>query len=286
MFERFTEKARRSIFFARYEASQYGSMSIETEHLLLGILREDHKLARAFLNEKGGAQALRGEIESQITRGERISTAVEIPLSPECKRILKKAAEEAERMGHKHVGTEHLLVGVLCEEDCRAARLLRDRGLTLDWLREELARRSEDPQKKNEPTAQEIVSVMRIVTAWGNGQASEFAGMFAADGQFVDPQGDLWIGPASVNQAAKLVFATPGWAKTKGKIEDVQFVGTKAAVATLVWDDALTEKPETAIPPNPGCVRMTVILMQKSEGWIISRVQATGIHPQSRAASV
>ena len=85
MFERFTEKARRVIFFARYEASQYGSMTIETEHLLLGLFREDQTLARKFLGEKGGAQSLREEIESQITRGERISTSVEVPLSAECK---------------------------------------------------------------------------------------------------------------------------------------------------------------------------------------------------------
>jgi uncharacterized protein (TIGR02246 family) len=285
MFERFTEKARRTIFFARYEASQYGSMSIETEHLLLGLFREDHKLASKCLNEKGGVQGLREEIESQITRGERLSTAVEIPLSRECQRVLNKSAEEAERMRDKHVGTEHLLVAVLCEEDSRAAKLLRDRGLTLSWLREELACHSEDSQKQKQADliAQETVSVMHIATSWGNGQASEFAGMFSADGQFVDAQGNLWIGPANVNEAARLVFAAPGWARTKGKIEDVQFVGTKAAVATLVWEDAPREKSET---PNPGCVRMTVILLQKPEGWVISRVQATGIQPQSRAASV
>ncbi len=82
MFERYTEKARRAIFFARYEASQYGSTTIETEHLLLGIIREDHALTRRFLSQKGGAQALRDEIESHITRGARISTSVEVPLSP------------------------------------------------------------------------------------------------------------------------------------------------------------------------------------------------------------
>ena len=65
MFERYTEKARRVIFFARYEASQYGSMTIETQHLLLGLFREDHALARKFLGERGGAQSLRDEIETQ-----------------------------------------------------------------------------------------------------------------------------------------------------------------------------------------------------------------------------
>jgi uncharacterized protein (TIGR02246 family) len=276
MFERYTETARRAIFFARYEASQYGSMTIETEHLLLGILREDHAIGRKFLNEKGGAQAVRDEIEREITRGERISTSVEVPLSTQCTRIFQMAAEESERLGQKHIGTEHLLLGVLREGGCFAARLLNERGLELAWLREELAKRSDDPQKK---ISEEIVSIMRLAVAWGSGQAFEFSAMFAADGQFVDPRGDLWIGPAHISEAAKRIFASEGWAQTHGKIEDVQFVGSRAAVATLMWES--TERLEKA---NPGCVRMTVILTQKAEGWIISRVQATALHPQSRSA--
>jgi uncharacterized protein (TIGR02246 family) len=281
MFERFTEKARRVIFFARYEASQYGSMTIETEHLLLGLLREDKSLIWKFLRVKGGVESIRREFESQITRGERLSTAIEIPISAECKRILNRAAEDAERLGIKYVGTEHILLGILHEHDCWAARLLYERGLTLDWLREELARPSDDPQKKFERAAEEIVSVMQIAQAWGLGQATEFARMFAADGQFVDTQGNLWIGPARIYEAARLIFAATGWAKSLGKIEDVQFVGTKAAMATLLW-----ESPEKLEKPNPGCVRMTVILIQKPEGWYIVRVQATGLQPQSRSAAV
>jgi uncharacterized protein (TIGR02246 family) len=281
MFERFTEKARRVIFFARYEASQYGIMSIETEHLLLGLFREDRGLARKFLSEKGGAQSLRDEIESRIIRGERLSTAIEIPISEECKRILNKASEEAERLGSRHIAPEHILLGILNEHDCLAARLLQERGLTLDWLREELARPSDNPQKKFEHAAEEIVSVMQIANVWSLGQATEFARMFAADGQFVDPQGNLWIGPARIHEAARLIFAASGWARSIGKIEDVQFVGSKAAVATLAW-----ESPGKLEKPNPGCVRMTIILTQKAEGWSIVRVQATGLQPKSRSAGV
>jgi ATP-dependent Clp protease ATP-binding subunit ClpA len=217
MFERFTEKARRVIFFARYEASQYGSMTIETEHLLLGLFREDHALARKFLSEKGGAQSLRDEIESQITRGDRISTSVEVPLSAGCMSALNIAAEEAERLGNKHVGTEHLLLGILQKDNSFAARLLTERGLTLPWLREELGRPSNDPQKKLEQAPREIVSVIQIAQVWGNGQAIEFARMFAADGQFVDPQGNLWIGPARIHEAARLIFSAPGWGQVDRK---------------------------------------------------------------------
>ncbi len=281
MFERYTEKARRVIFFARYEASQYGSPYIETEHLLLGLFREDHTLTRKFLGEKGGTQSLRDEIESQITIRERISTSVEVPLSVESKHILNNAAAEAERLGNKHVGTEHLLLGILHEDGSLAARLLTERGLTLAWLREELARLSSEPQKKLVTSAEELVSVKQIAQAWGQGQASEFARMFSSDGQFVDPQGNLWVGPARIHEAVKLIFAAPGWAKSLGKIEDVQFVGNKAVMATLAWES--TEKLEK---PNPGSVRMTVILTQKPDGWTIARVQATAIQPQSRSAAV
>jgi ATP-dependent Clp protease ATP-binding subunit ClpC len=140
VFERYTEKARRVIFFARYEASQYGSPYIETEHLLLGLMREDKALANRFLRSHGSIESIRKEIEQRITIRERISTSVEVPLSQESKRILNYATEEAERLGHKHVGTEHLLLGILREEKCFGTEILLERGLRLSTLREELAR--------------------------------------------------------------------------------------------------------------------------------------------------
>src|ERR1700761_2224044 len=116
MFERYTEKARRVIFFARYEASQFGSPFIESEHLLLGILREDKELSHRFLSSQATFESLRRQIEQHTTIRESIPTSVDLPLSNECKRVLAYAAEEAERLAHKHIGTEHLLLGLLREE--------------------------------------------------------------------------------------------------------------------------------------------------------------------------
>lgn len=138
MFERYTEKARRVIFFARYEASQFGSPYIETEHLLLGILREDKTLTNRFLRSE--VESIRKQVESQTTAREKTSTSVDLPLSNESKRVLAYAAEEAERLAHKHVGTEHLLLGLLREEKCFAAQILMERGLRASKVREELAR--------------------------------------------------------------------------------------------------------------------------------------------------
>jgi hypothetical protein len=144
MFERYTEKARRTIFFARYEASQFLSPYIETEHLLLGLLREDKALTNRFLRSHAAVESIRRQIEGHTMFREKVSTSVDLPLSDECKRVLAYAAEEAERLSHKHIGTEHLLLGLLREEKCFAAAILRERGLALERLREELADSSPD----------------------------------------------------------------------------------------------------------------------------------------------
>src|SRR5246500_3544915 len=151
MFERYTEKARRVIFFARYEASQFGSPYIETEHLLLGLLREDKALTNRFLRSHASVESIRKQIEGHTTIREKVSTSVDLPLSNECKRVLAYAAEEAERLSHKHIGTEHLLLGLLREEKCFAAEILHERGLRLSTIREELARSS---QEKAQPHRQ------------------------------------------------------------------------------------------------------------------------------------
>ncbi len=146
MFERYTEKARRTIFFARYEASQFGSPNIESEHLLLGLLREDKALTNRFLRSHASVESIRKQIEAHTTVREKVSTRVDLPLSNECKRVLAYGAEEAERLGHKHIGTEHLLLGLMREEKCFAAEILQERGLNLAQVRDELARVTHKPE--------------------------------------------------------------------------------------------------------------------------------------------
>ena len=140
MFERYTEKARRVIFFARYEASQLGSRSIEPEHILLGLLREDKALAgRFFSRAQAALESIRKEIEGRVQRREKVSTSVELPLSDPAKRVLAFASDEADRLLCSYIGTEHILLGLLRAEDSLAADILRSRGLKLARVREELA---------------------------------------------------------------------------------------------------------------------------------------------------
>src|ERR1700681_1155226 len=94
MFERYTEKAGRVIFFARYEASQIGSPCIETEHLLLGISREDKKLANRFLRSYASVASIRKQVEAHVTVREKTSTSIDLPLSNESKRVLAYAGRK------------------------------------------------------------------------------------------------------------------------------------------------------------------------------------------------
>jgi ATP-dependent Clp protease ATP-binding subunit ClpC len=156
MFERYTEKARRVIFFARYEASQFGAPAIEPEHLLLGLLREDKTLtSRFFTRAQASIESIRKEIEGRTLMREKISTSVELPLAPETKRVLAYAHEESDRLQHRHIGTEHLLLGLLREERSMAAEILYERGLRMNAVRDEIARQTgaetRSPQKKETP---------------------------------------------------------------------------------------------------------------------------------------
>jgi ATP-dependent Clp protease ATP-binding subunit ClpC len=164
MFERYTEKARRVIFFARYEASQFGSPYIETEHMLLGILREDKALTNRLLRTHSSVESIRKQIEAHTTIREKVSTSVDLPLSNECKRVLAFASEEAERLGHKHLGTEHLLLGLLREENSFAANILKERGVQLASVREGLTEAATGAAPQPPTTAPPVPGLFRDLT--------------------------------------------------------------------------------------------------------------------------
>jgi ATP-dependent Clp protease ATP-binding subunit ClpC len=146
------------IFFARYEASQFGSPYIETEHLLLGLLREDKALANRFLRSHAAVESIRKQIEGHTTIREKVSTSVDLPLSHECKRVLAYGAEEAERLSHKHIGTEHLLLGLLREEKCFAAEILHERGLRLPPSAKNWQRSQSEKVASNRPKESSLLA--------------------------------------------------------------------------------------------------------------------------------
>ena len=155
MFERYTVRARRVVFYARYEASQFGSMTIESEHLLLGAIREYTDLIHRFVPGAPSVQDISKEVTAHLTVREKVPTSIDMPLSNECKRILAYSAEEAERLADRWIGAEHLLLGMLREENCLAAKVLYQLGLEPGVIRDELARHP----MAEEPTTSGVTSV-------------------------------------------------------------------------------------------------------------------------------
>jgi len=173
MFEKYNEKARRALFFARYEASKLGSRVIESEHILLGILREgEEAVSEILLRFEVQAEDLRREIEGERVFVERISSTAELPLSEESKKILAYASHEAESMLHSAVGSEHLLIGILRVEVCLAARALVQSGMDLYTLREEVLsiakEREVSDQKKELPYLSEYARDLSQLAAQGD----------------------------------------------------------------------------------------------------------------------
>jgi ATP-dependent Clp protease ATP-binding subunit ClpC len=135
MFERFTERARRVIILAQEEAKRLNHSAVGTEHILLGIIREGEGVASKVLESLNiSPERVRAEIEGAIGRGER-APHEEVAFTPRAKKVLELALDEARRLGHNYIGTEHLLLGLIREGEGVAARVLEAMGAGLDHVR-------------------------------------------------------------------------------------------------------------------------------------------------------
>jgi len=274
MFERYTERARRMIFFARYEASQYGSPYIETEHLLLGLLREDPVLCRQFLGPTSVAAEIRTAIEGRITRRERISTSVEMPLTEESKKALKLAAEESERLAHRHIGTEHILVALLRVEGSLAAQLLRERGLKPEAIREQLAKAPGRVSAKAplEPNRGAIATLASFLSGlkWYNWE--QLGPFFSRNTHFVDSKGKCWRGRDEIEKQFETLFA-PYAKKNVTFVQEGTYPGpAESVVANILWENVTFGGEATR------CLhRMTVMVAQEGEDSVIFLIQVTPV---------
>jgi ATP-dependent Clp protease ATP-binding subunit ClpC len=141
MFERYTERARRTLFFARYESSQLGDVTIDTEHILLGLLRENKGLTnRIFERAQLTFSGVHAELEAAKGRRERIPTSVEIPFAEHAMQALLYAAEESDRLLHSYIGNEHVLLGLLRVDGSVASSILARHNLQLNTTREAIVK--------------------------------------------------------------------------------------------------------------------------------------------------
>ena len=163
MFERFTDKGRKIIILAREEAERHQNDYLGTEHLSLAILRETDGIALAILKKMGlSPEQVRLEIERNLPSGGSTMTFGEIPFTPRVKKVIEYAVEEARLLGHNHIGSEHLLLGLLREEEGIGGKVLRTLGanlltarqLTVNFLRKSVPRERE--KKSNTPALDEF----------------------------------------------------------------------------------------------------------------------------------
>ena len=171
MFERYNERSRRVIFFARYEALQYGSPVISPEHILLGLMREDKSIAARFFPHRNSlsVDAIRKEVEDRIVLRDRIPQSAELHLAPETKRILFYANEESRQLKNRHIGPEHLLMGIMREENSIAAEILFGFGLRINDARETVAKQTgflrNEPLRKKESETPSLTEFTRDLSA-------------------------------------------------------------------------------------------------------------------------
>ncbi|THJ16338.1 MAG: ATP-dependent Clp protease ATP-binding subunit [Nitrospira sp. CG24B] len=163
MFERFTDKGRKIIILAREEAERHQNDYLGTEHLVLAILRESDGIALMILKKMGlSTEQIRLEIERNLPGGGATMTFGEIPFSPRVKKVIEYGVEEARLLGHNHIGSEHLLLGLLREEEGIGGKILRSLGanlltarqLTVTFLRKSAPR--ERDRKSNTPALDEF----------------------------------------------------------------------------------------------------------------------------------
>ncbi len=269
MFERYTVEARRVIFFARYEASNYGSRYIETEHLLLGLLREG-PLAKWFPGESNVEPEIRAEIEKRITQGERIPTSAELPLTSECKKVLTHAAEVSERLGHRVVEPEHILIGILRVEMSLAAQILTARAVKPGPIQEQLAK-APYPSYQSSATVGASLTLNSFLAGlkWLN--AEELISFFATNGQFIDASGKRW-NYEELGKGFETLFA-PYAKKNASHVVEATLADTRELfVADVLWKNALLASEQRS-----WVHRMSFVLVAEAGDWTILLAQVTPV---------
>jgi hypothetical protein len=287
MFERYTEEGRRVIFFARYEASRYGSDAIETEHLLLGLLREHKGLSR-LTRDPRLAETVRNEVDKTITRREPIPTSVEVPLSMGSTQALKFAAEEADELQHRHIGSEHILLGLLRVEDSMAAQILAGHKINVHDLRKiivtsDRTKQPDDPSgqlwapvivpdRTDQDAALILQNFLDGLRAGATGIPKE---LLSPTAQFIDASGRRWSGKDELNQKFDELFAPFAARKAMYLLEETVCPVEGLCVASLLWQNV----PLPDETPK-GLCRMLVTLglgQMHDTGWAIYSVQVTPI---------
>jgi hypothetical protein len=274
MFERYSEKARRVIFFARYEASQYGSRQIETEHILLGVMREGKTLMQSLLGPEVDSNQIRTEIEKGIVKRERFATSVEVPLSEESKKILILAAEEAQEHGNHYVGVEQLLLAVLRLDGSVAARVLKEQGIQLATIRERVANLPSPVslEAKRRPKEDPVPILNAFLANLRSNEPGELALSFAKSAQVVNFNGFRCIGRDDIEKESKKLFIPYSKWGTTFRVESIRDCPGDTLICSVLWENIIPEGA-TSVSTH----RMTILHAREGGSWTVFFLQVTPV---------
>jgi len=198
MFERFTERARQVVVLAQEEARSFNHSFIGTEHILLGLVREEEGLAARVLRKHNlGASSIRHAISTMVGKGENEVTVQQIPFTPRAKKVLELSLREALSLGHNYIGTEHILLALSREEDGVTHRIFDISGITKDFIRDDViavlsgpgSRKSEKEQLAEERKKREWEAQRRT-----EAESSSSDGQSESEPNFQKAQGTFTYG--------------------------------------------------------------------------------------------
>jgi hypothetical protein len=236
-------------------------------------MREDRGLMNRFLGPAAARIDLRAEMEKGIRRGERVSTSVEMPLSAEGKKALALAAEEAQRLGRRHVGTEHLLLALLGVKGSLAEQTLAAHGMKLDEMRQTLMvepARDPEPEVINPHSG---VEALAALTAFLDGLSSlppnQLLDYFTDDAAFIDWCGKRWD-HAEIEKTFEVLFANYAKKNATYVVEAAPVCTGEMFVVSVLWKNALL-----ASERRGWMHRMGMAWIRSQHGWRIGFVQVT-----------
>lgn len=260
-----------------------GSPYIETEHLLLGIVREKPRVLEKWFPRKwiprgfSAGKHTRSEIEKRITPGERIPTSVEVPLSEECRQILKLAADAADKLQHRMIEPEHLLLGILRIEKCLAAQILGAQGITAQDVEDELARGTFQKQEQR-PAPPPIVSLNHFLEALKSSSMDDLMHFFADVAEVIDASGRRLT--RNEIQDSQCLFSIYAKRNATYFVEDAITETGGLFIASVIWKNALLASQERS-----WMHRMTITFVQDANArWQVLFLQVTPIQSFSTAS--
>jgi len=218
-------------------------------------------------------KGVRAEIEKHITARERISTSVEVPLSMDSKKVLTVAAEEADRLGHRHIGTEHMLLAMLRVENSLGAQILNGRSVKLEGLREKLARPSGVSAAKVDLSKQALLTLESFLSGLKKENSEQLLPFFAKNARFVDVSGKHW-NRDEIAKHFETLFILYARKNAEYIIEETIQETENVAAAIVLWKNAILASMERV-----WMHRMSVVLVPEEEEWAIALIQVTPVKP-------